>query len=242
MPIVVSNVGTNGDNAGATVVVNVGSTLPIGTLVVALVHERATGTTSLTGTMSDSQSNTYTAAAQSLINNSAAVGAGYLFYSILTRALVSGIDSITYNKSGLLFSNISIISATGISAIDGSVSASSFGSSTTPSVTGGAPSVPGDLIVGGIIVGDNQTVTQDSTNGAYTNPPNQVAIASQGMCYGGTIVYSGTSARTYAPTIGSADSWVAVMAGFKAIPITLPPFGFDSAELAVLRTRMTPYH
>lgn len=216
MAIVVTNIGTIQQAAGASAAVTVpASGVPAGALVIVIAGED-----SLTpgGSVADTAGNTYSVGA-SKANVS---GFGRIFYAWNVAALVSG-NSITYTKqtSGDKVA-VSACYATGIQTtsdpIDGAFTATASGSSTSPSVTSGTAAVSGELVVGASVAlgRDIDTFTQDA---AYSTPPTAINNAGAGsvnpLVAGGNLVNAGTGAKTYAPTITSRP-WSALIVAFAA--------------------------
>lgn len=223
MTIVVTNIGTNfsktvANTTALTVSVPAGGVPAGATIIVGIANSWLSSLGTSDGT------NVYTDTLTQGLNNTAASGVVYLSYAENVAALVSGNTISITNNSGA--SRVVVASAfyvTGLAtpgpAIDNTVFARAFGSSTTPSVTAAAvPATAGSLIVG--IVGTNgpsgDTFTQDSTHAAYATPPVRVgssggAQTSNWCVAGGNVVSS--AQLTYAPSITSRD-WGAIIVAF----------------------------
>lgn len=222
MTISVTDIGTNSNTSGATVAVTVGvGGVPSGALIVVCICEQ--GSSTVGGSVADTAGNTYASAVSQTLSPGATAFMN-VFYAFNASALVST-NTITYTKqtSGDRTA-ISAFYATGIQTspdpLDGAVTASAKGSSSAPSVTSGTPGASGELFVGvvGVSGETTDTFTQDSTNGAYATPPTRVGTSGAGLdpvVAGGNLVNSGSSAKTYAPSITSR-AWGDVIVGFKA--------------------------
>lgn len=206
MSFTVTNVGT-GTISGTSLAITVGTTLAIGTEVVVCINTGSNGV----GTCSDSQSNTYTLIKSQANNNDPNnQGVGGVYHSTLTTALGAA-DTITYNNISSARFVVSIFSVTGAGAIDTAVTAASFGASSTPSVTSGAPSVANELFIGIVTQSNTRGIVQP---GSWTTPPNQESAG--GSVGGGNLVNTGTSAETYNPTLsGGAADWAAIIFAYE---------------------------
>lgn len=216
MALAATNIGTNSSDSGASSTVSVGSTLAVGSIVVILCGEYTS--TATPGTVADSQGNSYSLISSGNPNNNTGYGIFSVYYAVLSKALVGGTDTITYTKhtSG----NDAMTTAwvmTGAGILDTGVTASTYGSSSSPSVTGGAPVGTNDYILGllGMAGSVSDSFTQDSTHAAYSTPPNRSNDAGSGLWLaGGGVLNTGSGALTYAPTTTSRP-WIAFMIGFK---------------------------
>lgn len=225
MAISVTTIGTAIDAAGsgATLAVTVpGGGVPSGALIFVGCGEGNNATYSAGGSVADTSSNTYTEISHS---NTSTTDFGQTFYAKNATALSSG-DSITFTKqtSGDRAA-VSTFYATGIDTsapLDTAVTATANGTSTTPSVTSGTPSVSGELFVGFLLEQQNtQLFTQDTGNG-WATPPDETGfttsnLGSDHVCIGGgNQVNSGTGTKTFAPTTSFTARWAIFVCGFKA--------------------------
>ena len=228
MAIALTNIGVN-NGSGTTVAVTVpAGGVPAGALICVLAYEVSGVTPTASGTLSDTI-NTYNNAKNS--TNSSGGRWLTVFYAYNVLALTSA-NSITYtlNNSGN-FAAVSAFYATGIQTssdpFDSVAAASAALPSGSPSVTSGTFAVPGELVVGAVgASGSVGSFTQDSTNAAYTTPPNiEAAFSSFFPVAGGSVVQSTTTALTYNPT--AVTPWIAIIVSFKplgAAPPTPTPF------------------
>lgn len=218
MAIVVTNIGTNGNFSGTTLALS-SVTVPAGALIVVGTGESA-NTVSGTGSLADSAGNTY-ARVSNYFNNAAANGVGVVWYCVNAKAISAGTITLTKNVSGN-DAAISAFYATGIGAIDATITASGTGSTNSPTLTSGTPSGSNELFVGfAIYSGQTNTLTytQDTTNGWATPPTfftendglnGSVAVG------GGTQVNATSLARTFHPTTGGVAGGTATfILGFK---------------------------
>ena len=214
---VATSIGTNTSTTGTTVAISVGSTLPVGTLVVIFAAERSS---TIGGSVADSQSNSYTATTGQFNNNSGPAGWGRMWYSSITTQLTSS-DSITFTKQG---NNdtvaVTAFSATNIatsSPLDTSVTDHITGSGTTPSVSSGSPSQSGELFIACLSVQSGTPGYSQDTFHNWATPPNGAAVGAglnAASVNGGSQVNSGTGTIVFSPTIGGA-AYAAFTYGFK---------------------------
>jgi hypothetical protein len=186
-----------------------GGGVPAGATLVACIRDN--GSSGVIGTMSDSASNSYAKGPNGSQNNAGIIG-GALFYAYNVAALTSG-QSITYTTTGASDAlRLVAFYVTGLlersSPLDSAVSNSTFGTSATPSVASGAPSISGELFVA-CVVTNSTSFTQDSTDAAWATPPD-----TQTSLDGGSVINSGTGALTYAPSTANAP-WLELIAAFK---------------------------
>lgn len=226
MSFTITNLGSVTNSTGATLAITVPAAgIPKGALVLVLDSEANNITYSTGGTMTDTQGNTYTQVVHGNNNNIATVNFGVLWQSILTTALVSG-NTITLTKQvsggNAIMAGMSITGQLASSPLDATTQATAFGSSSTPSVTSGVPTVNNELIIGGMSWQDtaNATYSQDTTHsftvpfatGKTTGGVQKAAIG------GGSKVISGASAQTFSPTLTASDRWWAFVVGVKPAP------------------------
>lgn len=215
--ITVTTLGTNASGASATVNLSITAGVPAGALIVVCVADSGTG--GLTGmSASDPTNGPYTAGPAALNNNTAASGSGSIWYFWNSAVLASG-TILSYTGPDGTPKALSAFYATGIqtSSNPGEASATATGSSTTPSVASGSPTGAGELFVGCVSDAGPTTFTQDSTNAAYATPPDRKITAGSGaVIAGGGVVNAGSSALTYAPTLGATPrAWAALIIAFK---------------------------
>jgi hypothetical protein len=200
--------------SGATVVLTVNAAIAAGSLVVVGVNEDSTGAT---GTLADSQGNTYTAITT---NSSISGNRVTVFYSVLGTALSTS-DTWTFTKgnSGGK-AGISALSATGnlASPLDTAVTATNQNASATSvTVTSGTPAVSGELFVGFSGDSKGKTWTQDTGHG-WASPPDTftTGISSKDTTgIGGYQANAGTGTIVYAPTLAALGTITTIIVGFK---------------------------
>jgi hypothetical protein len=220
-PVVPVNIGTASNTlVQSTCIITVGAGgVPAGSTIVVCVAEAAY--------------NVLDAVADSALNNYApilSVGVpnpfASIYYCANASALVNG-NNITFTKGSSTSGAVSAFYVPGLagSPLDVNVSASASGISTPPSVTSGVPVSVGELIIGVVAVasGPGDTFTQDATNAAYAAPPNRDNATSVIEIVGGSVINSGSSALTYAPSITSRR-WAALIVGFKTKELSGPDF------------------
>ena len=216
--ITVTAAGNHATNTGATVVLSSTSSgaadIPAGSVIVVFVSDGSTSGSS--HAMTDSAGNTYTLATSQKFNNLIGAGNGYIYYSNTGNAVaLTGAGTITYTKdvTGARVS-ISAVYVTGTSgALDSSVTATAYGHSNTPSGTSGASATAGDLFFALVAYNSTKAFTEDTGNG-WALPPTDVsnAAGSQG---GGNQIVSGTSSKTFTPSIGpNVADWAMLFIGF----------------------------
>lgn len=230
MAISVTNIGVaiGGAVTSIAVTVPVGG-VPANALIIVDVAE---GAIVLGGSVADPVNTSYTATTAVSANGLITNGFGQMFYFPGCGALTSG-QSITYTKTNATTAAcMSAFYATGIdtaSPLDTAVTNSATGSSSSPSVTSGTPSVTGELIhafamwSAGTLAGT--TYTQDTTHSWVTPPVTTSTAAPRKALGGGTQVNAGTGTTVFNPTIGAPTSnpWAALIFGFKAAALTASP-------------------
>lgn len=219
-PIVVTNVGTASSNLGTTTPVT-SVTIPAGSLIVALIQSLDSGFTCSGSSVTDTASNSYSVAFNLIPNNTpASSGRGCLVYAYNSISLNSGTITFTHNNN--FASLISIIYATNVQTsstpLDGSVSSTSFGLSTSPTVTSGSPSTANELFICALTAANNGgglgSFTQDTVNG-WAFPPTTVTLADATQVNGGNLYNISLSAKTCSPTYSVIEAWAIGIAGFK---------------------------
>lgn len=201
---------------GSTIALTVGAGgVPAGALIVVGICEQSP---SATGTsIVDTAGNTYTLTT-AVLNDTIY---GRFAYCSNCLALVNT-DSITYTRNASQRAAISGLYVTGeetiSSPLDNAVTASASGTSTTPSVTSGAPAFPGELIIGLLCNGDgNKTFTLDTSGGMATALTEaKVSSGTSGaQVDSGYLVNTGVGAKTCNGTWSASCDWVAQIIGFK---------------------------
>lgn len=226
MAISVATLGTVQDatGTGATLALSTTNAVSAGALIFVLIGEGNNAVYSAGGSVTDAAGNTYTEIAHGQINPSGDFG--QIFYAKNAAALTAG-QNITFTKqtSGDR-AWVSALTATGIDTtapLDTAVTTTpTTGSSTTPSITSGTPSVAGELFIGAVASQQNtQLFTQDTGNG-WGAPPDAIGFTASNLgsafaCIGGgNQVNAGTGTKTYAPTFSVGCRWAAFICGFKA--------------------------
>ena len=211
-----------------------GMMVPAGAMIFVIVHEySATVDTSAGGTLSDGV-NTYAKGTPINNNNETLKGTGMYFYALNTQALTN--QSITYTKASTdSIVSMSAFYATGIAtsnALDTAVTATSYGQTiaTTPifTLTSGTPTQSGELFIAFMTFKQptgqyqyldtahgwgEQELTVTSGCGVTANSMNAAMI-------GGAQINTGTTAKTFSPTMSTAGgtgtvNWAAWILGFK---------------------------
>jgi hypothetical protein len=153
-------------------------------------------------------------------------------------ALVNG-NTITYTPTtGATLSHISAFYVLGLDNVAGDTGAyfAATGTSTAPSVTSLTPVTGGEFFIG--VVGGATLVvsfTQDSTNAAWASPPGQASLAAT-VLVGGNVVNPSKTTLTYAPTLGTSDTWIAVIYALFVAPTS----GWEP-QLPVVPSRSLSY-
>lgn len=225
MAISVTSLGSNTSTSGATVALSALS-VPANVLIVVGTAELSTASSG--GSCTDSNSDSYTSIVSAANNNVTTNGFGQVFYFSNNSATLS---SITYTKqtSGSV-AGLSALYATGVavSPLDSVVTAHATGSSATPSVTSGTPSVGGELFVGFISWrSGSATFTQDTTDGWSSTGGLAAFSATQGGSAangaGGNQIASAST--KFAPTISQSSTWAAFVVGFMAAAASTATYG-----------------
>lgn len=221
MTIVVTNISNQTGTAVATVTFTIGAGgVPAGALILITVSDSSIINTNSTCT--DTAGNTYTSRHGKTKNNVAANGFANFWESDNSLALVSG-NTIVVHVGSATTANISANACyvTGVSnrasgPYNAAVSAETSGSSTTPSVTSNVPATAGQIFfayaAGTTLIA---SFTQDSTNATWASPPGSVSNAAPPLG-GGNVINNTLSARTYAPTFGTTDTWAAAIIAYES--------------------------
>ena len=162
-PISQVDLGSGNNAAGATVTITSATyaNIPAGAYGVALVSEAGSTTA---GTLADTGNlNTWTLASSQTINGT---GIGMIFVSPNMSAVASGTLTYTKHTTGTqatitAFYATSLSATAGTGSLNSAVTATVSAASSSPTVTSGAATVVGELIVGGCFV-------QHSAAAAYT--------------------------------------------------------------------------
>jgi hypothetical protein len=227
----VVNIGTNINTGASTATIAVtvpAGGIPAGATIVVGTGENIAASN---GSCSDSKNGGgYSVAVSSL--RGSGVGTGILFYKFNSVALVSG-DTITYTLSGLHSAAISACYIAGAANLVNPLDAtgSNSGQNNTPTVTSGTPAKAGDMFLAFVSessVGGLSTFTQDSTNANWQTPPNSTFSGGVEGLYGGSVINTAATARTYAPTPSAATTpnWAALIASF-----TIASFDMNSQSI-----------
>ena len=234
MAITVTNINTQVTTSGSAVTITA-VTVPAGACIIMCWGD--SNTVGSSPTFGDTH-NTYVLAKSQNVDNTNADGMCGVHYVANATALSSGTITCTPATSG--GGTYSAFYATGValsSPLDTTVTASAFGSSTSPSVTAAnAPAVANSLILGFVGVdGAIVTFTQDSAHAAYATPPTKQSNSGSPNAglVGGTVVSS--SKLTYAPTIGN-HPWTAIILGFSPSIVTPSITGVVALGLAGYHT------
>jgi hypothetical protein len=190
-----TNIGTNSCSACSATLTITAVTIPSGDLGVAAVYEDSA---TACGSLSDG-THSYTAAVQN--NNSGSAG-GFtcIFYFYYTSGISSATLTYTLNNTSS-FTTFTAFYASGSSATP--YDSAALGTGANGSVTSGTPSVSGELFVA-IVAATTTNITFTQASG-WSAPPNSVTINSTDLIAGGTLVNSGTSTKTFAPTLGGSS-------------------------------------
>lgn len=215
----VFNIGTA--SASATTVQVTAISVAANNLVVVFVMDNVNG--GATGSVSDTQSNSYTLLSSKNPNGSTANGVVQIFYSVITHPL-SGSDNIKYTTaSGSSSLAESAFYATGIvtaSPVDTGVTATFAGSSSTASGTANAPAGSGELFVGAVGSPFGGSGVSITVTGAFTNSPAPVSVQRSGASTGGGYNVAGASAPAFSATLGSSALWGLIVSAFKPAAVT----------------------
>lgn len=234
MAISVTNIAANFSTTGATVAIAVpAGGVPATALICVAICDRSSAAPA--GSVVDTKGNSYAAVIGASRGGVTSNGFGRVFRAYNAVALVSG-NAITYTKavSGSRAA-ITAFYATGIlntaDPADASVSASSVGSSTTPSVISGAPGATGELFVGAIALPGNVSAPQPPGDwnaflGSQTGTSTTDALIS-----GGWKINLGTTALPFAPTLASSGNWADLVCSFR--PAAAPVANLTAGAIAV---------
>lgn len=229
MPSSVVSIGTNTNTSGATLAVTVGAAgVPANVLIVVVVTEKSTSGTS--GTLADTQTNTWNTSQGGNLAGAIANGRGTVFFAFNSKALVNT-NTITYTKnlSGAACA-MSAFYVTGIGSQANpevtAARATATGTTGTITVTSGSPGVQGCFFVGAFCDSGTSTAGASAT---FTNAANWVTPpveANSGTTSGNARVDGGFRLQTgaiatfvYNPTMSStAQQWALMITAFLVVP------------------------
>ena len=207
-----TNIGTASDVSSAATVQLSSVTVPAGSLIVVCATE---GSTTAGWACADGASNSYVMAASQATGDSGAETV--VFYARNSKALSS--STITFTKGRA--SDNTVISAFYVSGALASatpldLSASTSGTSASPSLASGTPANSNELFVG--IVGWESSVTTFTQAASWAAPPNAISAIVGAEVAGGYLIgaVTGTAAQTYAPTLSGSVPWAEIVLSFIA--------------------------
>ena len=237
--IAITAAGVQATSGGTTVVVTTLSTgaasIPANSIILVAVTDPSTSGS--LSAVTDNASNSYTLAASKALNGSASNGIVYLYWSYTGNALnltSSGTLTYTKNANGAKATvSVSYLSGaqTGSGALDASVTQTASGTTGTITATSGALSVANEMLIGVFGNSNNNTFTQDTTNG-WSSPPNGIGTGGGGgsQVDGGHQTASG--AKTFAPTVATSNgNWALLIVGFEPPNSASSPFIFTPAVI-----------
>lgn len=213
MAISITTIGTNNGSSGATLAVTVpAGGVSAGSIVVVVAAE-LTNTATPAATVADTATNSYSVKATA--NSASSSGFLQLFAAENVSSLSAG-NTITYTKntSGnqTSMSAVYVRNTAAAPAFDGTVTATGFGTSATPSITSGTPAVAGELLIAAA-ADSAVSWTQDTTHG-WAAPPDPVT-AGNPLIIGGSQILAGASATIWAPTPAMSVAYQMLVVGIK---------------------------
>jgi len=140
---------------------------------------------------------------------------GYIYSSVLTNGIANGGSVTATWGSNVTIKSLSLVCVTGASTTDQNLSGAT-GSSTAPTETTGTLGQAAEIVFGMVVVNNGyaDTFTEDTTNGTYTS--DAVATSSSGIkTHLAHQIVSVTTAKTYAPTLGTSRTWTETIKTFK---------------------------
>jgi hypothetical protein len=213
-----ADLGSGNNAAGATVTITNATyaNIPAGAYGVALVNEAGSTTA---GTLSDGTNN-YTLASSQTVNGT---GIGMVFVCPNMSAVVSGTLTYTKHTTGTQAS-ITAFYATGMSAtagtgsLDANVTATLSAASSSPSLTSGAATVAGDLIIGACFVQHSAAATYTQAVAAsWGAGATSVTAQTRAQSSGGALIAYGKGRSQYNPTLSVTPTGVAlIVIGIRA--------------------------
>lgn len=218
MAISVTNIGSAGATSGSNATITVGAGgVPGASLLCAGTSNRVNNAGY--GTIADTPGNAYTQVTGDALAASQANGRGQLTYKENCTALTSG-NTITYTPPANGANCISAFYATGVAttgSLDTAVTAKATGTSTSPTVTSGTPTVAGELFVGLLCgFGNSGTFTQATPTWATPfNEGTSGTASGNARVNGANQVNSAKSTLTYNPGTSVSTQYVDIIAGFK---------------------------
>ncbi len=220
---IISGTGTGGALAGAntnanqaTVTATLTASVPSGSLVIVGCMYRGTG--SSVTSVTDSQSNTYSAG-QAGVNTPGTTNR--IFYAYTTHALTTS-DTITCTfgntTTNIKFINSVAFSGAASSPYDSSGSATPTTGTTSlsPTATTNTLSQSNEVVVG-LVASLAGTVSLEGGTGTWTSLGSITNTSSLHMAYQ---IVSSTTALTYSPTLSTLTSWIEFLQGFKEVSAT----------------------
>lgn len=210
MSIAITNIGVSGNTSGAALTLS-SVTVPANSIIIVLIMEFVAAQP---GSMSDSAGNTY-----SLISNLSINGTG-IFYSITGKALSGGTITYTKHTSGTAVSlAASYLTGAALATPDSAVTASVTGTSKTPSLTSGVPSVRNEMLIG-LMAYD--TVAGIIADGNWVGAPSLGPTEGSGgfnnaTVFGGSQLVASPAAKTFAPGLSLNSDWSVFIIGFRPV-------------------------
>lgn len=220
---VATNIGTQTSTSGATCALT-GVTAPAGSLIIVVVVE----TSGSAGGVADGTNGAYSLAASEQFNTAADIGAIYYFEN--SAALSAA--TITYTK-GVSGSNVAMSAfyIVGAAAPDPAISAAASGaSSVNPALVSGPPSATGEIIIAALMCLGAPTYTQSAD---FATPPVLASVSTSATLAGGVTLSTKGLLASFAPTLGTAEAWAAIIIGFEPASasetVTFDPVSGDLA-------------
>lgn len=184
-----------------TLVITTGADCPPGSLAVVIADGEGSIATT---TVADSAGNSYTAGTTYAFPSNRL----RFYWSIIGTDLPSsGTITTTYAlDTGKKYATASCVSGVASADLDGGASGTT-GASTAPSITTATLNNANEIIyaVVQVVTGVSDTYTEDAGNGWTTL--NSVSLATSGKMHVAYKIVAATTAKTYAPTLGTSRTW-----------------------------------
>lgn len=219
-------IGSIGATTSGTKTVTPPWNVPSGALVFEGIGESA----AVLGTVApgDSNSDTFTSYTDNLIGTIDAIGAWAAAGAALTS--INCVFGAATTINGLGFAGLYFTGQAASSPEDTAVRASASGLTGTPTVTSGAPTVTGEMMLAHIVWIGTDALVEDSGHGWKTAVSGSAGAGATKVNW--SVAYqnnAGAGTKVYAPT-GPTGNWEALIMGFR--PVLIPTHGFNPINMS----------
>jgi hypothetical protein len=188
---------------------------PSSSMIIVATNELGT---TLGGSVSDTDGNTYNLIQQGFINNSSVQGFTSIWYALDNNGAVNNAITYTARTSGVAISLEAsyVLGAAATSPLDARTVARGIGSGKNFATTSGLPTAAGDFMIGVVgmnVAGPGSNIA--TLNNGFVTVPGQANPGVSGMnSDGGHLTNSGVGAVTFSGTLTRNARWTAFIQGF----------------------------